>query len=192
MHLQDEYDYPSFDASASQATWYGNKITINADDLVRVVIHANDNDTYTGCRLYEAQQAGPALLATGTIAGQVGTIDYSFVNGTSYYVVFTKSSSTTLYYKSVITTWPFTSDGGDFTMDIRADSVDSGANFSELNNTNNAGIERIEVYGSVSLELTFPNGGESLVEGREEDITWTDSGSVANVKLEFSDDNGGS
>jgi len=44
-----------------------------------------------------------------------------------------------------------------------------------------------------TLTITSPNGGEVVERGTVEDITWTSSGSPgANVKLEFSDNGGGS
>jgi hypothetical protein len=43
-----------------------------------------------------------------------------------------------------------------------------------------------------SLTLTSPNGGESWKAGTLQTITWTSFGSVGNVKLEYSTDNGAS
>lgn len=45
---------------------------------------------------------------------------------------------------------------------------------------------------AASLTLTSPNGGETLNAGTTHQITWTSTGSIANVKLEYSLDNGGS
>jgi len=46
------------------------------------------------------------------------------------------------------------------------------------------------INSGVSLTLTSPNGGENLAGGSNHNITWTSTGSVANVKLEFSLNNG--
>jgi len=43
-----------------------------------------------------------------------------------------------------------------------------------------------------TVTLTSPIGGESLVVGRGHNITWSSTGSLGNVKLEYSIDNGGS
>jgi len=43
-----------------------------------------------------------------------------------------------------------------------------------------------------SLSLVSPNGGESFSAGSSESVTWSDSGSVVNVRLEYSTDNGSS
>ena len=45
-------------------------------------------------------------------------------------------------------------------------------------------------FVSITLAITAPNGGESYVQDRVRSVTWTDSGAVANVKLEYSDDDG--
>ena len=44
--------------------------------------------------------------------------------------------------------------------------------------------------GTPTVTVTAPNGGESLVAGTSQPISWTSSG-VANVKLEYTLDNGG-
>ncbi len=41
-----------------------------------------------------------------------------------------------------------------------------------------------------SLTLLSPNGGESLTAGTTETISWSSTGSISNVSLEYSDDNG--
>ncbi len=47
-----------------------------------------------------------------------------------------------------------------------------------------------KIADDVSLAVTSPNGGESLVAGSIHPVTWTSSGPMANVKIEFSSDNG--
>ncbi len=42
-----------------------------------------------------------------------------------------------------------------------------------------------------SLSVTSPNGGESWVAGSAHNITWTSTGTIANVKIEVSTDGGG-
>src|SRR5439155_1916285 len=41
-----------------------------------------------------------------------------------------------------------------------------------------------------ALTLTAPNGGEVWIVGESRNITWTRTGSIANVKLEYSTDGG--
>ncbi|HEX9652750.1 MAG TPA: VCBS repeat-containing protein, partial [bacterium] len=45
---------------------------------------------------------------------------------------------------------------------------------------------------STSLTLTSPNGGEVLTSGSQHNITWTSTGAITNVKLEYSTNNGAS
>jgi hypothetical protein len=45
---------------------------------------------------------------------------------------------------------------------------------------------------SKSLAISSPNGGESWKAGSSQEITWTTSGSVGNIKIEYSADNGSS
>ncbi|MCP4150304.1 MAG: hypothetical protein GY757_21330, partial [bacterium] len=40
------------------------------------------------------------------------------------------------------------------------------------------------------LEITAPNGGETILTGTVEEITWTTAGNIENVTLEYSTDNG--
>ena len=42
-----------------------------------------------------------------------------------------------------------------------------------------------------TLALTAPNGGESWDVGEEHDITWTSTGTIANVNIDYSTNNGG-
>jgi len=44
---------------------------------------------------------------------------------------------------------------------------------------------------SVSITITAPNGGESWAIGSSQNITWTYTGTIANVKLQYSTNNGG-
>jgi subtilisin family serine protease len=46
--------------------------------------------------------------------------------------------------------------------------------------------------GTDSITVTSPNGGESWTAGSVHNITWTSSGSVGNVKIQYSTNNGGS
>ncbi len=48
----------------------------------------------------------------------------------------------------------------------------------------------VRINDDVSLTVTVPNGGESLVGGSTPNIAWTTTGSIENVKIEFSADGG--
>ena len=53
-------------------------------------------------------------------------------------------------------------------------------------------ISQLSSGGTDSITVTSPNGGESWTAGSAHNITWTSSGSVANVKIEYSTNNGSS
>ncbi|MEO0216899.1 MAG: hypothetical protein ABIL14_07785, partial [candidate division WOR-3 bacterium] len=55
----------------------------------------------------------------------------------------------------------------------------------------NSNTATITVSSALALTVTSPNGGESWVIGSLNNITWTSSGSISNVKIEYST-NGGS
>jgi hypothetical protein len=42
----------------------------------------------------------------------------------------------------------------------------------------------------VPITVTSPNGGETWEAGTSQDITWTSTGTAANVEIEYSIDNG--
>jgi len=48
----------------------------------------------------------------------------------------------------------------------------------------------VKLYDFTFLTMTSPNGGESWIGGSTHAVTWTSGGSIANVKIEFSSDNG--
>ena len=43
---------------------------------------------------------------------------------------------------------------------------------------------------SDAITITSPNGGESWTVGSSHDITWTSTGTIANVRIEYSTNNG--
>ena len=42
-----------------------------------------------------------------------------------------------------------------------------------------------------SVAVTYPNGGENVFVASSQTITWTSTGTIANVKIEFSANGGG-
>ncbi len=80
---------------------------------------------------------------------------------------------------------------------ITADSndYDDGKNLSTFGSPNRWGIQdfsalRSVVAGVSTLTLLTPNGSESIIGGSSYDITWSNTGTVASVLIEFSIDNG--
>ncbi|MBU4306680.1 MAG: hypothetical protein KKB32_02455, partial [Acidobacteria bacterium] len=53
-------------------------------------------------------------------------------------------------------------------------------------------IFAMSVYVAPTITVTSPNGGESWMVSDSHDITWTSTGTIANVKIEYSINNGSS
>lgn len=70
------------------------------------------------------------------------------------------------------------------------DTVLVGTNATFLYNGGSPTSDQQYPFTSDSVILVTPNGGESLVVGKSYEITWTDTGTVGNLHVEFSDDNG--
>src|SRR5207245_2327599 len=111
---------------------------------------------------------------TGTIANV--KLEYSTNGGSTYPNLIT--ASTPAAAGSYAWTVPDTISA---TVRVRITNVDdatvtssSGSNF--------------KIQGA--LTLTAPNGGEAWIVGESRNITWTRTGSIANVKLEYSTDGG--
>ncbi len=51
-------------------------------------------------------------------------------------------------------------------------------------------FEIVPVGSGENMTITYPNGGESIAAGSTATFTWTSSGVISNVKIEFSPDNG--
>ncbi|MDD5688595.1 MAG: fibronectin type III domain-containing protein [Elusimicrobia bacterium] len=57
-------------------------------------------------------------------------------------------------------------------------------------------LYEFEVYGTSgttptkSITITYPNGGENLIAGSQQTVTWTSAGGVGNVMLQISEDGG--
>ncbi|MCK4753543.1 MAG: hypothetical protein KAS75_08850 [Planctomycetes bacterium] len=80
---------------------------------------------------------------------------------------------------------------------ITADSndYDDGKNLSTFGSPNRWGIQNFNTLRSVvaevsTLTLLTPNGSETIMGGTGYDITWSNTGTVASVLIEFSIDNG--
>ena len=83
---------------------------------------------------------------------------------------------------------------GSRTFTVRFHPTSDGAKAAQISIANNDGDENpymlnLTGTGTVpagTLTVTSPNGGESWVVGSSHAITWTSTGTIANVKIEFS------
>jgi len=131
----------------------------------------------------ESWQAGSAQLITWTSAGDLPTvkIEYSLDAGTSWFTVVALTSNSgssvwTLPNESTTQALIRISDSGDGIPFDVSDSL-----FTITAAATNA-----------SLTVLSPNGGETLTAGAAHTITWSSTGNVPSVKLEFSADDGAS
>ena len=51
-------------------------------------------------------------------------------------------------------------------------------------------FEIVPAGSAATINITYPNGGESIAAGSSATFTWTSSGSIPSVRIEFSPDNG--
>jgi hypothetical protein len=123
----------------------------------------------------ETWTVGSSQNITWTTQGTVGFVklDYSVDGGTTYpYVIVLSTSNLGTYAWTV----PDSVSGA-----VRVRVIDT--NDSEAFDTSNADF-RIRA----TFSLTSPNGGQQWLVGNSYNITWTNVGTIANVKLEYSRD----
>ncbi|MCP4215007.1 MAG: hypothetical protein GY765_10135, partial [bacterium] len=112
---------------------------------------------------------------TGSIANVA--IDYSTDNGGTW------NSITTTTANSGSFSWPVPNSPSTTSL-VRISDVDGPA----TDNSNAA----FTIAEQRTLTLTAPNGGENWEGATTQNITWTHTGSIANVAIDYSTDNGGS
>jgi sarcosine oxidase gamma subunit len=113
---------------------------------------------------------------TGTMAGNV-ELAYSINGGTGYGAAFATPLASALTYAWTVPD----AIGTQLRVRVRAEGDTSVSDESNANFT----IKGI-------LALTAPNGGQTWGVGTTPNITWTRTGSITNVKLDYSVDSGGS
>ncbi|MFH1062870.1 MAG: hypothetical protein V1747_08340, partial [Candidatus Omnitrophota bacterium] len=127
----------------------------------------------------ESWTIGSAQDITWTKHGTIGNISilYSTDGGTTYplTVIGSTASAGGTY------NWPSVPDSPSTTTKVKITCL-SDASVADESNSN----FRIRA----DITLTAPNGGESWVVGTSENITWVKTGSIANVALEYSINNG--
>jgi hypothetical protein len=117
-------------------------------------------------------------LTTGTV-GNV-KIEYSTDNGTTWADVIASTENDGSH------SWDVPKTVSDQCL-VRISEASDGNPTDTSNSTFS-----IVTSGTGTLTLTFPNGGETLPGGFAQTITWTSTGSIFNVKLEYSTNNGSS
>jgi len=159
------------------------KVSNVADALVNDA--SNANLSIKGSVALEAPNGGEVWTVgssqpvTWSRVGSIAnvTLEYSTDGGVSYPTVIVASAAAS----SGSYSWTIP-DAITTTARVRVTNVDDSA-VSDASNAN------FKIAGS--LTVGAPNGGEAWLIGTSQNITWTKSGSIANVKLEYSI-NGGS
>ncbi len=112
--------------------------------------------------------------STGTIANV--RIEYSTNNGSAWSDIIASTANDGIY------PWPIPNTASNQCLVRVSDAVNAA-----VNDASNA-IFSINV--SSTITVNSPNGGESWMGGSVHNITWNSSGTVGNVKLEYSTNNG--
>jgi hypothetical protein len=120
-----------------------------------------------------------AWSSTGSIANV--HIELSTNNGTDWSTLYSSVPNTGSYSGTIpLATTPST------TCLIRISDAADGT----PSDTSNAVFTITSSGGTDSITVTLPNGGEIERAGTMQTVTWESTGTIANVKIEFSPDNG--
>jgi len=159
------------DSSPSDAS--NNTFTINGSPVSLTLTAPNGGESWAAGT---SQQIN--WTSTGTIANV--KLEYSLNNSSSW--------------NNIIA-----STGNDGSQNWNIPAVQSTTALVRVSDVTNSAINDVsdDVFSIIpgaaaSLTLTSPNGGESLTAGASHQITWTSTGTIANVRLEYSLNNGGS
>ena len=124
----------------------------------------------------EAWAVGSTHNITWTTFGSIATVklDYSIDNGAHWNIIIGSTSNTGIY------AWDIPDAISSECIVRVADTNDPDAN--------DVSDSVFKIHGLISV--TSPNGGEEWGVGSTQNITWDITGSIANVKLEYSSDGG--
>lgn len=196
MAFDDYLEWNAMDNSVATSNWYGKRIRIDIAGITSMKSFQNAGDNYTHVKLIDADD--DAELESEALVGDSGVITHAFINGHTYYLMMAKTLSNTVDYETATTDFSAdidSLDDGDFAVTAKVTSTDQGSSYIiDRIVANNAGNVRIESVSTPadSVTVVTPNGGETLTVGNSYEITWTDTGTVGPVKIEFSSNNGGS
>ncbi|MCP4153893.1 MAG: hypothetical protein GY757_39570 [bacterium] len=178
---------------------YTPSMVYEGADVYKMWISARGSDSFKGIALFGISTVPPAITVTYPNGGEVfeiGTahnivwdtygavgpvkIEYSIDNGSNWNSI-DDAAPNTGSYSWTIPNAPST------TCLIRISEAADGAPVDTSDNT--FAISTCPTTDTITL--TSPNGGEGLTIGMAHNITWTKTGSVGDVNIEYSIDNGG-
>jgi|GEM_PF-1303859 len=127
----------------------------------------------------ESWEAGSSHEITWTSTGTVGDvkIEYSTNSGGSWTDIITSTANDGIY------NWTVPDDLSETCL-VRVSEIGGGP----LDVSDNV----FTIVATPSITVISPNGGEEWAVGSSHNITWTSIGTVGNVKIEYSTNNGGS
>jgi hypothetical protein len=184
--------------SVSPGVWTHLAFTFdNAANTLR--IYMNGVEVGSGATLTKEMPDTQAALTFGRHYGNFvmpGTIDevrvWNYARSANQ-IAATMSTPLVGNETGLIGYWSFDEGSGQSVGDVTG----NGSNGRLGNSTGSDGADPVWVISTVplgsptsTLTLTVPNGGESWNAGRDHTITWTSQGYIANVKLEYSVNNG--
>ena len=183
-------DFHTITASTSNSGTYSWTPTITGITYKVRVSDAQDSQDYsTSANYFSVTGIGVTSPASGVTwncsSSQTITWNYtgSFSNVNIQYSTNNGSSWTT-----IVSSAPNT---GSYSWTSVENTPSSTALISVTNSSNALTTGTSQAFNIKSvLSLTSPNGGNTLNVGASSNITWTTTGTVANVKLEYSTDNG--
>jgi hypothetical protein len=106
-------------------------------------------------------------------------IEYSIDNGTSWSTISVSTANNGSY------TWTLPESPSDNCL-VRIGASDTDENTPDVSD----GVFSIVPGQSPTTTVTSPNGGENLTVGTTHKITWNSTGSIGEIKIEYSTDNG--
>lgn len=159
-----------------------NNPTDTSDSTFSIVSTSSPTITVTSPNGGETFNAGSSQNITWTTTGTVGNvkIEYSTNNGSDWSTV-TSSTANDGSYAWTVPNKPSTN------CLVRISEASDGSPTDTSNN-------KFSIVSSTTptITVTAPNGGEEIEKGSSFKITWTTGGTVGNVKIQYSTNNGGS
>lgn len=154
-----------------------------SDSYFAIVSASNPTITVSTPNGGEGWSIGSTQMIRWTSTGTVGNvkIQYSTDNGNSWSTVTSSTANDGVYNWTV----------PDAESDLCRVKI-SEASDGNPSDTSNAVFSIISASSPnvPTLTVTSPNGGENLEAGSKHNVSWTSSGTVGNVKIQFSSDNG--
>jgi exosome complex RNA-binding protein Rrp42 (RNase PH superfamily) len=152
-----------------------------SDNVFSIVPPASPSIILTTPNGSEILKTGSLYEINWTSFGNVGnvTIEYSINNGDSWVEIISTTSNDGIFEWTV----PDTQSDNCLVRISETDGEPSDASNSAFS---------ISSSSSGTITVTSPNSGESLTTGSTYEITWTSTGNIDNVIIEYSTDNGSS